>query len=48
MSTLGFNYNIQGMKLLHELKALFPSITDDAVKACMKKVIPNQPFGTLN
>ena len=23
-------------------------ITDDAVKACMKKVIPNQPFGTLN
>ncbi|XP_023324317.1 uncharacterized protein LOC111698261 [Eurytemora carolleeae] len=37
MSGLCFNYNIQGMKLLHELKALFPSITDDAVKACMKK-----------
>jgi len=35
---LGHNYNIQCMKLLHELKALYPNVPDETVKACMKKL----------
>ena len=38
MAELGHNYNIQCMKLLHELKARFPAVPDEVVRQCMKKV----------
>jgi len=37
MAELGHNYNIQCMKLLHELKARFPAVPDEVVRQCMKK-----------
>ena len=39
MAELGHNYNIQCMKLFQELKTAFPSVPDDVVRHCMKKVI---------
>ena len=33
--------NIQFMKLLHELKAQFPSVPDEIVKQCILKVSQN-------
>lgn len=37
MAELLPNYNIQRMKLLHELKEAFPLVPDDTVRQCMKK-----------
>jgi hypothetical protein len=32
------NYNIHQMRLIHELKVAFPSLPDETVRLCLKKV----------
>ncbi len=32
------NYNIHQMRLIHELKVAFPSVPDETVRLCLKKV----------
>ncbi len=36
--TLPPNYNINQMRLIHELKVAFPSVPDETVRLCLKKV----------
>ena len=38
------NYNIHQMRLIHELKVAFPSIPDETVRLCLKKVSNTNQF----
>ena len=42
------NYNIHQMRLIHELKVAFPSIPDETVRLCLKKVSNTNQFIILD